>query len=201
MKILLFLLSFLIVFCSEHTTEPPIQDDIVFEISEFPNTTGTEWTYAYYDSLSSTADTVKVIVHAQQNGFRLWQYIYRDKIDSLYVQIEKDTVNIFNSYFSSTYPAAVFVFPIEEGSSWDGKMFTHKSEVIGRDTVITDAGEFTNAWLVREQWGALNDYGYINTWLVPNVGIVKKYHFGWSFGTANNTWELLEYAPPDKAFN
>ena len=42
MKRLLFLLSFLTVFCSEHTTEPPIQDDTILEISEFSSL----WSYS-----------------------------------------------------------------------------------------------------------------------------------------------------------
>jgi hypothetical protein len=169
------------------------------EIAEngFPNQIGDEWKYFYYDSLSQSSDTVVVSIigdttFSGSRTAKIWQYKFRNNTEYRFVEILGDTVRIYD-YLQSLWINTKFVFPLIVGNSWKGDLLNDSSLVISNDSVSVLAGHFKNSYLIQESWGALNDYGKISTWFVPGIGIVKKHHLGWSFGSANNYWELMEY--------
>ncbi|MCB0282723.1 MAG: hypothetical protein KDF60_09110 [Calditrichaeota bacterium] len=176
-----------VISCSESTET--YQDPITY-LADFPQGSGSYWVYAYYDSLTSTADTVTVSIenHTAENT-KLWKYTYTDHTDSLYVKTSGDTLKMSQDS-AVEFPRTVIIFPLEKGKSWMHYIYTDSVSAVQDINVL---GESKDAFILNENWGAFNDYGQIKRWIVPNLGIVKIRHTGWSFGTANNTWDLLDY--------
>ncbi|MBI5471104.1 MAG: hypothetical protein HY961_02030 [Ignavibacteriae bacterium] len=164
--------------------------------SDFPNTRGTQWTYARFDSLASRRDTVVVTVFGQVtfNGrpATIWQQAARSRTDTIYVSVSGDTVRMYNFPFSSSTNSK-YIFPLYVGKGWRGDFLYDSSTVTLNGAIPTPAGQFTNGFLVQEEWSTFNDYGHFETWLVPRVGIVKQYRREWGFGLQKETWELLSY--------
>lgn len=190
MKKILPVLLLFSFFCSDDATGPSNSD--LSTIEDFPNNPGSWWSYAYYDSLNASADTVlvKVLEKGIQSDTTIWQYTFKTHTDTHLVLAKKDTVKIF-SILGYSMPRTIFVFPMDSTSVWLN--FLYRDSVISQQAIEVAAGNFEKAIVIKEEWGAFNDYGQITSWFVPGVGIVKKKHIGWSFGLANNTWELLEY--------
>ncbi len=189
----IFLLLVLLYSCNDSITNPTNEN----AITDFPNKIGDEWKYFYYDSLTSSADTVIVSIVSDttfnvNKTAKVWKYTFRNKIEYYFVEILNDTVRIFHS-LESFWDNTKFVFPLKVGKKWRGDFVNDSSSVIDRDSISVLAGHFRDSYLIQEGWGALNDYGRVLTNFVPGIGIVKKHHLGWSFGTANNYWELMEY--------
>lgn len=166
-------------------------------VSVFPNTVGDEWTYFYFDSLAMASDTVRVqvagkITTPDSRQLTFWTYQYSSRTDTQYVEVRGDTVRMFADptlFLEKTR----FVFPLKVGKSWKGGFVSDSSRVVDSLSVTVAAGSFPTAFVIEETWAAFNDYGIIHTYFVPEVGIVKKHHRGFSFGLANNYWELLSY--------
>ncbi|MEK9137923.1 MAG: hypothetical protein AAB393_12430, partial [Bacteroidota bacterium] len=67
----------------------------IFRLQDFPNTIGTRWTYAIYDSLAQRADTAVVTVLGQTvlpniGSATIWRTAYRSRTDSQYVKVSGD---------------------------------------------------------------------------------------------------------------
>lgn len=177
-----------LISCSETIETYP---NSIISFAEFPQSAGSFWVYAYYDSLTSTADTVTVSInnYSVDTNIKLWKYTYNNHTDSLYVKNNGDTLKMSQDP-AVEFPRTIIIFPLETGKSWTHFIYTDSVSDIQNIPVL---GEIKEAFLLTENWGAFNDYGQLKRWIVPGIGIVKIRHTGWSFGTANNTWELLEY--------
>jgi hypothetical protein len=175
-------------------------------VEDFPNTIGSRFVYSYFDSVSMASDTVVASIVGMtaldgtpacqslsgRKEATVWEYTYSSKTDSKYVYVSGDTVKIcsdLNTWWGNTF----YVFPLKVGKGWKGDFPTDTSTVVDRVAISVPAGEFSHAFVIEEKWGALNDYGHVLTWLVPKVGMIKTHRRGWSFGLANETWELIEY--------
>jgi hypothetical protein len=192
-KLLLFSLA-LIISCTGNNAINPIRE---ITVENFPNDVGDFWKYFYYDSLSSYSDivTVRIIgdtIFNENRTAKIWEYVYTNKTEYRYAETVNDTVRIFNN-LQSLWTSTKFIFPLKAGNGWRGDFLSDTSFVERKEPILVSAGYFAECYLINESWGALNDYGRVLTWLVPGIGIVKKHHRGWSFGMANNYWELLEY--------
>ncbi len=165
----------------------------VFDLQDFPNTSGTTWTYAVYDSLTHQADTAVVTVFGQTilpntRWATLWQIAYRTRIDSAYVIISGDTVAIYSNGDIRT-----FVFPLAVGQAWKGPFFLDSTRVTQSGSISVPAGSFQNGFRTVRTTRAPNQYGRDDVWLVPRVGIVDVHLTAVGFSFRNTTWELLTY--------
>jgi len=167
----------------------------VMTLNEFPTRTGSQWTYAVYDSLAQRRDTLVVTIFGQtvltgNIPAWIWQLAYRSRIDTQYVSISGDTVRFYLGYSQWTQPN--YLFPLWLSKVW--QLVPMESTTVTQiGWVETPAGSFPNAYLVEKEWRGYNDYGTLRTWLVPNIGIVKLHRRGTSFGWANVLWELMGY--------
>lgn len=166
-------------------------------IKEFPNEIGNEWIYFYYDSLNFYADTVnvKIVGEIEFNGGRkakIWEYHFKTKIDTKYVEISGDTVRIYD-HLDNLRINTKYIFPLEVGKGWKGDFPNDSTSVIDKTSIYLNGMRFQSCYILKRIWGAVNNYGLVTTWFVPGVGVVKRHHLGLSFGTANVYWELLDY--------
>ena len=166
-------------------------------LEDFPNTIGSRFVYFYFDSVSMSSDTVVATIVGKTTfdttkQATVWEYTYSSKTDSKYVYISADTVMIYND-LNTWWGNTIYVFPLRVGKGWKGDFPTDTNRVIDTVAISVPAGEFSHAFVIEEKWGALNDYGDVLTWFVPKVGMVKTHRSGWSFGLANESWELIEY--------
>ncbi len=171
-------------------------DTMAVGVSDFPNTRGSRWTYTRYDSLVSRRDTVVVTilgeVTIENRRMSAWQRASRMRTDTTYVRVTGDTVRVYDFPFSPSTNSK-YILPLQVGKGWRGDLMYDSSTVRINGFVSTPAGQFTNAFLVEQNWSTFNDYGHFDTWLVPRVGIVKQYRKQWGFGFQNELWELLSY--------
>jgi hypothetical protein len=193
--LLILLLTLLTASCQKRSTGINGPEDRGLE--DFPNTVGSRFVYFYFDSVSMSSDTVVasivgMITFDSTKQATVWEYTYSSKTDSKYVYISDDTVKICNDV-NTWWGNTIYVFPLKVGKGWKGDFVTDTSTVIDTVAISVPAGEFSHAFVIEEKWGALNDYGQVLTWFVPKVGMIKKHGRGWSFGLANETWELIEY--------
>jgi hypothetical protein len=164
--------------------------------ADFPNNIGNKWVYSFYDSLSNKSDylTITIVGQTADKSAAIWQFKYPDRIDTQYVSASHDTIQ-FNPYISSSWFSYnnKIPFPLQVGNGWRGNYANDSTYVAEINSITVPAGTFTNAYKIVEGWGGFNDYGLIITWFVPKVGIVSRYHKGWSFGMANETFTLVSY--------
>ena len=193
---LVLLIPLLLISCRKKSTVTRSHENQVLEY--FPNSIGSRFIYFYFDSLSMHSDTVTVsivdtITYDNIKQLTVWEYIYSSKIDTRYVYSSGDTVKIYND-LENWWINTTYLFPLEIGKGWRGGFINDTSTVVDQVSITVPAGEFANTFLIEETWGALNEYGYILTWFVPEVGIVKKLNWqrGWS-SWARETWELIGY--------
>ena len=189
---ILFLVA-LIYSCNSSITNPTTDKTI----TDFPNKIGDEWKYFYYDSLSSLADTVIVSIVGDttfntNRTAKVWKYQFRDGIEYHFVEILNDTVRIYD-YLETLWDNTKFVFPLKVGKGWKGDFVTDTSSIIKRESISVLAGHFEDSYLIKEEWDGPNEHGHVLTSFVPRIGIVKKLDLGFSFGSGNKNWELMEY--------
>ncbi|RMG27387.1 MAG: hypothetical protein D6732_20120 [Methanobacteriota archaeon] len=171
-------------------------------ISQFPNEIGDEWVYLFTDSTCTycpiKTDTVivRVVGDTIINGsrqLRIWRYLFPDTVLSNFVEIKDDTVRIYSD-LSALWLTEKYVFPLETAKGWKGDFATDTSWVTSIEPVEVPAGRFEKGVVIEERWGAFNDYGFVTTCFVPDVGIVKKRFENIVLGGRTlNRWELIRY--------
>jgi hypothetical protein len=193
--ILLFFFS-VVLSCSSEEETPEIMTPVESgKIDDFPNEIGSQWTYFYYDSLNNQSDTVIVTIvgnttDGNNKNLTMWQYKFSAFTDTQYVHISADTVTIYQDSLN-LWSYTNIVFPLEIGKSWADGFYSFT--VIDTVSIDIAAGHFKNCYLIQQVGGGLNLYINILWWLVPKVGIVKKYYRESGFGFEKNYWELMEY--------
>ncbi len=183
-------LAALIYSCNNSITNP-VTETVT---TDFPNKIGDEWKYFYYDSLSSSADTVIVSIVGDttfnvNRTAKVWKYRFRNGIEYHFVEILNDTIRIYDA-LTQQWLNTKFVFPLKLNKGWHGDFLNDSSSVTHIGTINIFAGNFENSYLIHETWNLLNSYGSIFTDFVPGIGIVRKHIIGFA---VNNYWELMEY--------
>jgi len=194
----LFVLIGIMGACQKKTTMGP---DNETTLKDFPNKIGDEWTYFYYDSLTSSSDTVTVKIVSEiklddTRHIKIWEYQYQTKTDTNYVEISGDTVKIYK-HLTTQWENTKLVFPLFVGKVWKGDFVNDSSIVKDKLSISLNGHSFPNCYKIEEAWGGFNDYGRVMTWYVPEVGIVKKHYSIWGFAFSNEYWELLNYSLVD----
>jgi len=171
--------------------EPPPK----FEISDFPNQKGFQFTYSLVDSfVNPVYDTVTVIIKGDttlpnSKQATIWEYNYSTYTDTFFVTTTNDTLR-FYSRWDNQRARTVYVFPIKVRNEWKGDFATDTTRVVEEGTVEVPAGNFQKGYRLHESWFGFNDFGDITTWLVPHIGIVKMDRIEY---TSNQKWELIDY--------
>ena len=165
----------------------------VFRLEYFPNTIGTSWTYAIFDSLGRQADTAVVTVagqtiHAHYGPVTAWRTTYRNRTDSQYVRISGDTMTIYEDNDARSY-----IFPLSVGQQWSGLFLVDTSTVTQRGNICVPAGTFQNGFKVESTVRGFNIRYRKSVWLVPRVGIVDIQVTFVGIGLETTTWTLLTY--------
>ena len=187
--------------CGKKPTEP-LQLDAE---AGFPHAVGNWWIYDVYDSVRSTSDTVTVTIvdtTRLENGAlaTVWLYEYPDRVDTQYVTVSGDTVNMYSDRQRSTnFRSARYVLPLEVGNGWRGLLISDSTIVRDKDSVCVTAGCLPGGFRIESNWGGFNVYGHRTDWLVPGIGVVSI-HLQWictvcmgPFPGINEYWDLLSY--------
>ncbi|MDL1894008.1 hypothetical protein FBQ87_14155 [Sphingobacteriales bacterium CHB3] len=143
---------------------------------------------------------MRVHVHDQvilPGGIRatVWQRVAYPgpTIDTLYVMQSEDTIRILREP-EWVRVNTMYAFPFVQGRGWRGEYGFDSSTVMRVGTVSTSGGTFASGFLLVRDFAELNEYGHSETWLVPNVGIVKLYRREHLFSyMTRETWELLQF--------
>jgi len=175
--------------------------------SEVPMEIGSRWRYSIIDTaydiythnfevLYDTVD-VKIIdttVLPNGNIAKIWQYQFRDRIDSVFVAQSVDTLYF---YWDTTYLFIKFaiLFPLEVNKEWQISFFDYK--VFLTDTLFSPAGLFTDVFQIKEYPARIgNSFGTNEYSIVPDIGIVRyKYGISVTITQINHKskWQLLSY--------
>jgi hypothetical protein len=194
-QILMVLVMFNFVDCRKTTTEPLTLSTPGFLASDFPNSVGSKWTYATYDSISQMRDTVEVSILGtiplpNATLATQWQYKYSSRVDTLTVVQYSDTIE-FRSY--TLVPT--FIFPLQVGNGW-GTQDVDTFTVALQDTISVPVGSFSS-YRVDQQSLLPNDGSFFQYWVAPKVGIVKQFQRQFltiSPKRTKTTWILLSYS-------
>ena len=182
---------------NNNATPNPSKSDTV-AVAAFPNQIGDSWTYSVFDSTTLKTQTVVVkitgdTIFSNNEKFKVWEYHYPDKIDTGYVNIVENTLNLNtkDSFYNTKY-----IFPLYPGKSWLSGIggFYHNSTVEKIDTVTVPAGSFIDCYDIRTEIAA-NNYALIeDSWLKPKVGIIYKRSWEHNNGYFDiKIWKLVSY--------
>ena len=174
---------------------------------EFPMNIGSNWKYSVTDTIIHTHPVsmeilydkvdVKIIdskVLSNGNKAMIWQYNYRNTIDSIFVSQSFDTLYFYNDdkYLNIQFG---IIFPLELNKKW--QLSTSDYKVFIKDTLYTSIGLFTDVFQLKEYSVRVgNTTGYNEYFIVPQIGIVR-YKYG-IFTTLseinhNSEWKILSY--------
>ncbi|MEA3296360.1 MAG: hypothetical protein U9R56_00665 [candidate division Zixibacteria bacterium] len=167
---------------------------------DFPNKIGFRWTYAYYDSIAGSPDTVEVTIignETLENGemAKIWRYEFRTKTKIRHVSIVGDTVKI---YWNLLPDLLTFLYPLEVGSSWTSStVASDTTTVLDGVGVSIPAGSFTDGYLITREWFGLEEYENSRIYIVNGVGLVLM-HLKASapmsgIDDVNEVWVLLDF--------
>jgi len=175
--------------------------------SQFPMSVGSVWEYAIVDTLIHTYtgeteihhDTVDVTIIGTttlSNGKNaaIWQYKFRNKIDSLFVFLSDDSLIFYDDDEYLTIKFG-FMLQLQANNEWELSAINYK--VFLKDTLQVPVGLFVKVYHVEEYERQGNVIGWNDYFIVPKIGIVK-YHYGTFFTISeinnNIEWKLLAYS-------
>jgi hypothetical protein len=159
-------------------------------LRSFPSSVGSSWTYEWENRNRKTIDTVVVRVAGELDSSdigpaKIWVIEHAAKPDTLYMTVVGDTVRFVRWLVPDAFSTA-YVFPLRIGAVWRSNWWKDSSWVPAREVVSVPAGNFSPAYRVQEEWGRTNDYGWVTTWVVPEVGIVMEDRLTLSLGPWEN---------------
>ncbi|MBM4166224.1 MAG: hypothetical protein FJ218_04790 [Ignavibacteria bacterium] len=204
-SIFLFILLFTIAFqisCKKNPVEhqPP---QPVYEY--FPNTVGSWWKYARYDSTENILDTVTIYITKNvqlPNGLtgKVWKTDYSSDTNDYGQSIcfrNGDTISeygYFDDIIDSTIEDYIVILPIEIGQRWKTPVFD-SSVVVEQDSINVLAGEFYCFQIYRRYYLDIEE-NYDRKWFCPKVGFIKLYLNPPNFAPnveSHFSYELLSY--------
>lgn len=176
--------------------------------THFPSAIGMLWKYQVYDSLTQTTDTVWFsITDTVTWGAgefvieRRERRLVAESFGRRYLHFRGDTLEFCDDSIAAPADERI-VFPLKLGSTWAGPVSADDTSIVtlvGR-IEIPGTGPRRGARIDR-CWDRDFEGGgnWSRTWIVPDVGVVSRYHRSqFSDGanmvvTTNETWELIEY--------
>jgi len=175
-------------------------------VSDYPYSIGSKWTYAVYDSLMqrSYTETVEITGTTQLNNgmsakvFKSTFSINEDSIAYSYLIENTDTlifliINKYSAAAMTTYLIdRIYVYPFEVGSQWYNQHVGDSSRVSSYENTIVPAGNFNTLKIIRKI-SALNYYLTENEWYSPSIGMIKREQNRYSFANANKSYQLISY--------
>jgi len=169
---------------------------------EFPNTRGSRWVYAVYDSLTEERDTVEVRV-AEETQMELWGELRaatRWRLapalnDSIwYVITTGDTVRVWSGDEERlTALKFVYVFPLEIGRRLAAYSCLD-SEVMARKAMLIPDGSERTAYFIQSRGVCHNTLYREERWFAPGVGLLSvNWWEKWVGVSRNETWKLISF--------
>ena len=180
----------------------------VFRYSDqyFPNSIGSNWVYKTSNSLANgegslTSEIVGETTLMNNNPATIWvsdintPIGFYNTIDTLYFSVSKDTVFYYKSRENLSFPAILYVLPYTVGDTVLDLSSGIKYIVEEESQISLGVGTFKAGFKIREnRWGP--NYDLITySWIVPNIGLIKRDIFEYVFGYLNyeEHWELIYY--------
>ena len=165
--------------------------------STFPNKVGDKWTYAVYDSISNSFDTLTteiagtIVVNNQT--LSIWVMNSNSYKDSLFVSADNESV-VFYQDRNATIIDHKYELPLVVGNYWynPGQQFD-STTVKDKESVTVPAGSYPEVFKLERKWGSFNVYGNSDTWIDNDIGIVKLYRRIYGYDNIKETWQLLSY--------
>ncbi len=160
---------------------------------DFPNNVGDSWTFAEFDSLSKTSDTVYVSIVGQteltsNRSATIWCYKYPTQTDTVFVTFSNDTAEFISGRTTK------LIFPLRVGNQWPEDYVNDTNRVLENAPFSVPAASFPSAYQIVETWGGFNDYGKVIRWFVPQVGIISVSTRRLILGAyTNTTLQLIHY--------
>ncbi len=170
-----------------------------FELTDFPLQVGASWTYKVHTNYIGTIDAVTVTIQdsistgvdsIRQN----WYFDFPNQeatTNNLLVQNK-----LFVIWQNNLLSFDLF-FPFKVGENWHTEGWnTPSMNVLGRQTITTEAGTFEDTYLLRVYNSGFEDYAIIFIWIAKEYGIVKiSFTIDNMFGIVEESWELTNYSP------
>lgn len=162
----------------------------------FPNSTGSYWKYERYDSLSSTIDTLTVLISGDtlisDIPFKIWNYMYNDGLENLYVRQSNDSVIFFNIYLDRTYQ--LYMIPFEPGNGWINPDYPYDTSYVSKiEDIVIDGKVYQDVAVIKRTAFCCNDYLIEKIWIKPQFGLLKLERNHFILGPyKNETWKLIE---------
>lgn len=176
-------------------------------IPEFPNSVGTQWVYAVFDSIRETTDTITIAITdtttLPQTGelASIWIFdpprrfedrYYGHIYDSLFVvspasKSGGDTIKVYIRE-SAPEPAWIYMIPMSVGDYWSWwspyDLLPDSSHVEELTTVTTPSDTYTDVYLVSRRYNCGDECGgQLTYWFKPGTGIVmsNRIEIEWDF--------------------
>ncbi|MFH1373348.1 MAG: hypothetical protein ABII79_06115 [bacterium] len=173
-----------------------------FDIHQFPNEVGWQWTYEInrwsfsdeYDTLTVTiVDTTTI--HGNLHA-TIWEYAATNWIDTEYVVVTGDMVIPYPDTDAAYFYPLDYEFPLAVGRSWGMNTSDPLQDLEEKGPVSVPAGTFNVGFRYRHSRQGLNYFWFVDNWLVPGVGLVSRIEREYNLGPSKTvTWELLSYQP------
>ncbi len=178
-------------------------DLTTFNLSQFPNTVGTEWVYELVqDKLDATfVDTVTVTIidhinMSYRDSATVWEFVGDEYTDTIFVAVSgSDVFEMFDTLAVMPFLSWTYRFPMAVGRHWGFDYFAPVPIVEDKAAVITPAGCFpTGFHYIAAGGGELYISWVVDDWLVPGVGVVKRTFLKTYDGPVIiQKWTLLSY--------
>jgi hypothetical protein len=163
----------------------------------FPNTSGSQWIYSFYDVVNLRFDTVEVFI----TNPGTWEYTAYSGLPGYPSYTEG--VNVLPNMVqmnSSSSGSRIYLIPFVAGNTWHGPppqyTFVNYS-VTEQDSITTPAGTFYGAFKIRMAAFNGGNTTYIDDRVfVPKVGFVKRNETvtGAGIGTISSySWNLISF--------
>jgi len=170
---------------------------------DFPNTLGSRWVYAVYDSLTQEQDTVLVRV-AERTQMELWgqsRPATRWRLapalnDSIwYVITTGDTVRIWSGDEDRLLGLRfMYVFPLNVGKRWPEGACLDSTEVVAREQSPIPDGSERTAYFLQSIGFCYNTLHKEERWFAPGVGLLSvNWWEKWVGVSRNETWDLISF--------
>jgi hypothetical protein len=178
--------------------KPTVVEDT--DVPYFPNSVGTKWVYAVYDSLRETSDTITITitdtVTMPQTGelASIWLFdprpryedrYYGHREDSLFVVRSTippslgggDTIKVYR-WRASQVPAWIYLMPMSVGEFWSCPFYDllpDSSHVEELTTIATPSGTYNDVYRVYRLYNCGDECGgHYTYWFKPGTGIVMS---------------------------
>jgi len=175
--------------------KPEARDEVS---PNFPNNVGSFWVYEVFDSNDQLVDTARVeivgtIQIKPEEVASVWKHQKSDSVWYRYVRVHGNRV-IEYPRLDGVGASTLYRFPISVGDSWSSNpAWNDYSEVMAVDSSTHPAFHDRPAFYIVRHWETPVSVGNHDTWLIPDVGIIKSNLFSVSgVDSVREKWELIE---------